>query len=131
MVPNHVRYQTALNPVLLTALVQYNTFLNPVQTEKQGIFHYFVKLNFVFFKFLAVNAKIYCFLKIDFTIPKIKTKPQTPKAEYMVFTKTSKGTNEAAKAAAQRTAAYFPVNFGFTRASTETPEEAAVVSMAQ
>ena len=49
MVPNHVRYQTALNPVLLTALVQYNTFLKPVQTEKQGIFHYFVKLNFVFF----------------------------------------------------------------------------------
>ena len=67
---------------------------------------------------------------IDFKIPKIKSKPHTPKAVYMVFTNTLNGTNDAANAAAHNMAAYFPVKHGFVCAKTETPEDAAVVSMA-
>ena len=57
--------------------------------------------------------------------------PHTPKVVYMVFTKTENGTNDTNNATKQSKNAYFPTDFCGTCASTETPEDAAVVSIAQ
>ena len=76
----------------------------------------------LFFSFLLEN---------DFIIPIIRIIPQTPYIEYIDFTRTLNGIYETKKAVMQRIKALLPEYLSFTFARIETPDDVAVVSIAQ